>query len=129
SDMQIAALVWHMQIAEFLRSAPALGDRLASLDCDAFLTSPAETISRLAQFFGFDLPQEHLDELVSGPFLRRNVKDTDSAFDAGKRLAQQRAVNHDLDEILAWSYEVCRATPHGVPLPAPLMAIAKTYGP
>jgi len=47
SDLELAALVWHMQIAEFLRNWPSVQGRASSLDCDAFLANPLETLTRV----------------------------------------------------------------------------------
>ncbi len=133
SDLQIAALVWHMQIAEFLRSRPALGDRSASLDSDAFLAQPVQTLESLSRFFGYAFAPGHVEALVQGPLLRRHAKSTDEPFNVTARLAQQQELSaqmtRDLDEIMAWSYDVCRSTPRGVPLPDALVVPAKVYAP
>lgn len=132
SDLQIAALVWHMQIAEFRRSRSALGDRAASLDCDAFLAQPAETMESLSRFFGFEFPAGHIEAVVRGPLLR-HAKSGDEPFDASARLGEHQGLPaqmmRDLDEILTWSYDVCRSTPRGVPLPDALIEPAKVYAP
>jgi hypothetical protein len=132
SDMQIAALVWHMQIAEFARSKVALGDRAASLDRDAFLASPADTIEKLATFFGLAIDSRQIAEIVAGPLLRRNAKNMDEPFDAAASLQPADVgdqMARDLDEIVAWSYEVCKTTPRDLPLTNPLVETGKTYRP
>ena len=59
-------MVWHMQIAEFLRNWPLLGTKRAfSLDCDAFLASPADVLTRLDDIFSLELGSEHVKALLT----------------------------------------------------------------
>ena len=116
SDMQIAALVWHMQIAEFLRSRDAA--RSAALNCDDFLGRPRETLEKLNAFFALDLSASQLDAAL--PLLARNAKDTNEAFSADRRAAEAedtaRMFGTELDTVVEWSYRACPETPRGNPL-------------
>jgi hypothetical protein len=134
SDLQLASMVWHMQIAEFLRNWPLLGaGRAASLDCDAFLASPVDTLRKLDDFFELGLGEKHLEKVVSGPLFRRNAKTGEDSFDASRRLKEHaqtaQQLGGDLDRIVAGSYAICRTTPRGAPLPEPLVPIDKVYCP
>lgn len=134
SDLELAAIVWHMQIAEFLRNWPLLGaGRAASLDCDAFLASPVDTLRKLDNFFSLGLGNNHLEEAVSGPLFRRNAKTGEDSFDASRRLKEHaqtaQQLGGDLDRIVARSYAICRTTPSGIPLAEPLVPIDKVYCP
>lgn len=131
SDLELAALVWHMQIAEFLRNWSSVQARARSLDCDAFLANPLETLTRLDDFFSLNMESKKLTEVVSGPLFQQNAKDPNSPLDSAMRREQNEAVARqlgpDLDRIVSRSYEICPATPRGAPLPNPLIAIAKKY--
>ncbi len=131
SDLQVAALLWHMQIDEFLRSWPLVESRARSLDCEAFLADPVETLIRLDDFFSLGLGRNKILEVTSGPVFRTNAKDGRSPLDAESRRGQNEAVirrlGTELERIVAWSYEVCPATPRGAPLPNPLVTIEKKY--
>jgi hypothetical protein len=134
SDLELATIVWHMQIAEFLRNWPLLGaGRAASLDCDAFLASPVDTLRKLDHFFALGLGEEHLESVASGPLFRRNAKTGEDSFDASRRLKEHaqtaQQLGGDLDRIVAGSYAICRTTPRGAPLPEPLVPIDKVYCP
>jgi hypothetical protein len=134
SDLELAAIVWHMQIAEFLRNWPLLGAaRAASLDCDAFLASPVDTLCRLDDFLSLGLGKIHLEEAVRGPLFHRNAKTGEDSFDASRRLKEHaqtaQQLGGDLDRIVARSYAICRTTPRGAPLPEPLLPIDKVYCP
>lgn len=133
SDLEAAALVWHMQMAEFLREWPLLGTRARSLDCDAFLESPVEVLNLLDEFFSLGLGSEHAKHVTEGPLFRRNAKNPQSAFDASARREQHRQIalqmGTELDRIVARSYELCPGTPRGAPLPNPLVTADKSYVP
>ena len=134
SDLQIAALAWHMQIAEFRRSWPRIAPgRAASLDCDAFLVAPLETLVKIDAFFGLGLGRGFLEEAVSGPAFSHHSKDVGMAFGAADRRSEHAGtaaeLGRDLDEVVAWSYKRCETTPRGAPLGNSLVAIEKAYHP
>ena len=133
SDLQIAALVWHMHIAEFHRAWPllALNGPVASLDCDAFLASPELALARLDEYFGLGLGPAHVAEVMSGPLFHQHAKQPGKAFsrDDRKRLHEgiPDRLREDVAAIVAWSYDVCRTTPRALPMPNPLVPIEKAY--
>ena len=134
SDLELAGMVWHMQIAEFLRNWP-LVERGASLDCDVLLSEPCETLCRVDEFFALNLGREHVEELLVGPrpLFARNAKTGEEKFDARRRQDEHariaRELGPDLDRVVAQSYDVCNTTPRGAPLPQPLISIEKSYCP
>jgi hypothetical protein len=133
SDLRVAALMWHMQIGEFLRNIPSLpSDRVASLDCDALLADPAGVLGKLDEFLGLGLPEGHVCRTID-TVLRHDAKSPDMPYDAARRRAEYARIaeiwGEDLDEIVAWSYEVCPKTPRGVPLPNTVATIEKSYHP
>src|SRR5262249_55573851 len=97
SDMQVAAFVWHLQMSEFLRDWHLLGnDRARSLDCDAFLSAPEETLAALDEFFGLGLGPQHIAATVASPLFQRKAKGGHGSFDAGRRRAEYDAVAESL---------------------------------
>ncbi|HEX2593139.1 MAG TPA: hypothetical protein VHL34_16685 [Rhizomicrobium sp.] len=132
SDLEIAAIAWHLQIAEFQRGWQVLEDgRKASLDCDAFLADPAGTLRALDGFFGFGLGEAHVGQVLNGPLLKRHAKSPGEAFDARVRQAANAAVwremGADIERIVRWSYEQFPETPRGAPLPGALVEVQKAY--
>jgi hypothetical protein len=131
TDLQIAAVAWHMEIAQFNRAWPLLGDRAMSLDCDAFLQTPAPTLARLTQFLDLGFGEGDVIEVVNGPLLRSNAKNPDAAYSIEQRRLDQVSISEELSlqvtDAVAWSYGVCKATPSSYPLPSPLVEIDKTY--
>jgi hypothetical protein len=131
SDLEIGALVWHQQIAGFRRVIPLLqAGRFASLDCDAFLTRPLETLEVLDRFLGLGLGPGHIQQVVEGSLLERDAKHA-VPFGWRQRSEKQHEtslqIGKVLDEIVAWSYDVNPATPREAPLPNTLARIDKNY--
>ncbi|HTT84127.1 MAG TPA: hypothetical protein VMF67_11640 [Rhizomicrobium sp.] len=132
SDLELAAIVWHMQIAEFRRALAGLPPGSAvSLDCDALLAAPEECLQRLDEFFALGIGTQALRDIVAGPLFRRNAKTGEDFFDASRRRAEHdnitKAMGRDLIRIVMQSYEICRTTPQTAPLPHPLVPLDKNY--
>ena len=134
SDLELAAVVWHMQIAEFLRAWPSLEtESTASLDCDAFLASPEDTLIRMGKLFSLEIGSDYLRDIIAGPLFHCNPKTVNTKFDATRRAEEHRRIEQelagDLNRIVAQSYQICPRTPRTVPLPNPLVPIQKNYCP
>lgn len=128
SDAKVAALAWHLQIANFARAMKALGpERAASLDCEVLLADPAGTLTALDSFFELGLGGDHIAQAVDGPLMNRHAKTLAGGYSAASRKAEIAAARRELgpalDDVIAWSHAMCPATPRGVPLSYPLMTI------
>jgi hypothetical protein len=125
SDLQLAAIVWHLQMADFRALAAAPGGAVRSLDCERFLADPAGVLAAIDGLFGLNLGVPRIDAIVRGPKLARHAKFPEDAFTAADRRAQLDAAEDILGEALgatvAWSYAVCPETPRGDPVGAPLL--------
>jgi hypothetical protein len=131
SDLRVAALAWHMQIAEFHRSWPLIAGRAVSLDCDAFYADPLSSLSKLNAFLELGLDDEDLRGHVEGALFRQHAKAPEQQFEHRDRIAEheevRRSLGQELDDVVRWSYEICRNTPKGPPLPNPIVDIEKSY--
>ncbi len=126
SDLQIAALFWHVQVGEFRAAARALGPgRARSLDCQTFLADPARCLTALDAFLGLGLGEARLRRVAQGPLMSRYAKQPDRAFDAVERDRGFRSIEAELgptlDGLVDWSYQVCPETPRGDPVGGPLL--------
>jgi hypothetical protein len=126
TDLQIAALGWHAQMAEFRAVARALGPRRArSLDCDVFLADPWRGLDHLDRFLALGLGPARTEAIVHGPTLSRHAKKPHMAFGAaGRRRAWsivETELGPSLDDLVEWSYRVCPETPRGDPVGSPLI--------
>jgi len=128
SDLEIAALVWHMQIAEFRRSLPLLNTDVASLDCDALLDQPEVALKAVVDHL--DLPQTATAKAREKVF-EQNAKNPGESYDSAVRRARHdeiaRRLGTDLDRIVEWSYGLTGAIPAGLPLPKQLIETEKSY--
>jgi hypothetical protein len=127
SDLELAAIVWHMQIAEMLRHWQAIGPaRAASLDCDAFLADPVLALRKADAFLSLGIGTQQLSEVAAGPLFQRNAKTAEASYDANRRREEhsrvELALGEDLSRIVRESYALCRSTPNRPPLPNPLIA-------
>ena len=133
TDMQIAAVVWHMQIAEFRRSWPLMAPgRAASLDCDAFLAKPADTLLAIDEFLGLDLGRAHYESAMES-LANRHSKAASMEYSIADRLADHAGIferfGTEIDAAVRQSYDLCRSTPRGIPLDNPLVPVEKSYLP
>jgi hypothetical protein len=126
SDLEVAAIAWHMQIAEFRRSWEVLSEgRVASLNCDAFLADPQRTLEALDAFLGCGIGGQAIDGVVNGPVFSHHAKLPQAPFGPDqRRMEQERArklLGADLDRIVTWSYSAFPGAVHGSPLPGALL--------
>ena len=132
TDLQIASILWHMQIAEFQRSLPtAAPGRVKSLDCDAFLADPLQTLVKIDEFLELGIGRDCLADRIESPTFSLHSKDRRMAYDSETRRSDHAQMASEmksvLDSIVPRSYEACRDTPRGAPLPDPLVALEKVY--
>ena len=126
SDLQIAAIVWHMQVASMLAGLKADdASRTASLDGDRFVKRPAEALAAVDGFFGLELGSEVTAEVASGPLFRRDAKDASQAYGPGRRAKDAdkiaKSLGPELDAIIEWSYSLFPASPRDGILPRALI--------
>jgi hypothetical protein len=125
TDLQLAALLWHVHMAEFRAVARAPAPRrVRSLNCEVFLADPRCTLEALDAFFNLGLGAPRIERVVASAKLSRYAKQPARAFDAAQRRqslrASEAALGSTLDALVAWSYEACPETPPGDPVGAPL---------
>ncbi|WP_306016454.1 hypothetical protein [Oceanicaulis sp. MMSF_3324] len=126
TDLQIAALVWHMQIAEMNALSQGEGSgRVAWLDGDAFIARPEPVLARVAEFLELDLTAAQIAQAASGPKMSRNAKAPEQGFAAASRAEQNeqiaRSLGPDLDRIIEWSYGLHADTPSDAPVAPALL--------
>jgi hypothetical protein len=135
TDMQIAALCWHLQMSELASAmSSSWRGRAASLDCDAFLAAPSRALAAIDDFLGLGLGPEHIAGMASGPLLGSDAKGRRNApFNLSERRDQWNALGkrlqHEIESVVAWSYEAFKAAASEPPLPLPLVSLEKIYRP
>lgn len=126
SDLQIAALVWHMQVAAMLEAqARGPADRFASLDGDLFVAKPEAALTAVDAFFGLDLGKDQLAATAGGALFRRDAKDASQAFGPSRRRKEAdriaQSLGPELDAIVEWSYGLFPQSPSDGRLPGALI--------
>ena len=133
TDLQIAALSWHLQVSELASAmSSSWKDRAASLDCDAFLTAPTDALAAIDDFLGIGLGPEHVASAVEGTLLENDAKgqrQTTSSISKrrNKWNALDKQLRQEVESVVAWSYEAFKATAAEPPLPRPLVPVEKKY--
>lgn len=125
TDLEVAGLVWQLQIARFDTYLKRLGSRAASLDCRAFLTDPRAVLGEIWRFL--EIPGDASESPIGDPgFLRRHAKYPDEPFTPEARLKAARHVDprimEEIDRLVEAS---CALLPKAttLPLPNPLVAL------
>jgi hypothetical protein len=119
TDVQIAALAWLMQIAQFRALASKLGaQRVLLVDAVDLLADPCGTLRRVQSLFGLGLSEAQLDDLVRGPAFSTHSKFSEVPYDQHAREREHDALmqvhGEELRMVLHWLEAV--ASHVGVPL-------------
>jgi hypothetical protein len=133
TDLQVAALVWRMQMDMLEAASARLGDRARSLDCRLFLEDPGLVLTRLDAFLGLGLGPERLDAVVNGPLFERDAKRPGDAFDRRRRAEAEANVRAllgpDLAAVLRWLEAVCPTPPKlAAPVAGPAPSRGRSHG-
>jgi hypothetical protein len=85
TDLQVAALAWLLQIAQFGRLADRLGDRVHILGAADLLAQPRLALEKMGRLFGLGLSDQQLTAIVGGPAFAKHSKFTDVDYDPSGR--------------------------------------------
>ena len=104
TDLELAALVWRMQMDALETASARLGERARSLDFRQLLEEPDLVLPEIDDFFGLGLGRARLETVAGGPLFQRDAKQSGQAFDAqarGEERARLRAqLGADLPAVL-----------------------------
>ena len=126
SDLQVAALVWLHQRAQFAAMLAHLPvGRAASLDSSTLLDDTAATLRAVSAFYGLGLSDQEAGEIANGPVFSSDSKRHDEAYSADRRRAEHDAIGgvlaEEIDMVVKWAESV--GDHLGIPreLPRPLL--------
>lgn len=125
TDLQAAAVGWLAQHALFARMATQFGPaRVRTLDSEALVARPKDTLTELARLFGLALDDAAIDAIVAGPVFQRHSK-FDTAFGSDDRHIEHRdaaAIHGDeIDKVAVWAEAVAAQAGVALTLGAPLL--------
>lgn len=124
TDLQVAAVGWLAQQAQFHRIAEQLGSgRIATLDSERLIVDPAGSLAGLARLFGLRLDGTAVETIASGPIFTRDAK-TGQGFARGQRAEEARRGKalyaEELEKVSAWSAVLAGNAGIPMALPHPL---------
>lgn len=122
TDLQVAALVWHLQMDHYMQMLQKYPDaNIHTLDCDSFLEKPAETLAALFGYLGESLPAGVIQQIVESDIFRSNAKNDVQEYDSAMREDEFQRVKGDyrgtLEAVVSWSWELRPEGPLQLPLP------------
>jgi hypothetical protein len=82
---EMVAMSWACEMTSLAAAAEVAGKRIVWLEVDALLQAPAEALASAFRHFGVGADKGQIDDIVSGPDLRRYAKAPEHAYDASLR--------------------------------------------
>jgi hypothetical protein len=105
TDLQLAALVWRMQMDGLEAASATLGGRARSLDCRDFLGDPGPALRAVDDFLGLRLGREAIERTAAGPLFTHDAKRPGESYDAAARAEEDQRLRArlgpDIDAVLA----------------------------
>jgi hypothetical protein len=110
TDLQVAAMAWLQQHAQFGRLVHERSGRVATLDSRTLLSDPGAAVLALSSLFGLGLGEKEAAEIASGPVFARNSKHEGKAFSAAERADQHARVElahgEEISMVVRWAEAV-----------------------
>jgi hypothetical protein len=125
TDLQVAAVGWVAQHAQFAALAQRLGPgRLRTLDSETLLADPRRAMAGLAAHFGLALDDAGLTEILAGPAFTSHSK-FGTRFDAAARADEYREAGDthgdEIEKVAIWAEAVAENAGLSLKLDAPLI--------
>ncbi len=99
TDIQVAAVGWLAQQAQFQRLCGQFGARLATLDSERLIARPADSLHALATLYGLPVDRPLAESITAGPIFARDAK-TGADFAPGQRREDaQRGLSLHAEEV------------------------------
>ena len=111
TDMQIAAITWHLQWENFFATTQQFSsNQVRSLHCDRLLSNSAEMLSKVVECLDASVLQRNFDQLMANAPLKKNAKEADQAFSATDRNNEYRNIEQQfsatLETIIPWAEQL-----------------------
>lgn len=115
TDLQIAGLVWDMQMRHFGDIATRYGDRVMMLDGRALLKEPRETLRSCVDFLGLAVDEEAIDMIMEGDIFRTHSKTIGASYTPADHdqdyNAAGKAYGLEIRQATAWLESVTGGSP------------------
>ncbi len=125
TDLEIAGLVWMLQMEKFAHDIKRCGERAASLDCALFIENPRDVLRALWRFFEMPGQVEDSDAFRDEGFFNRHLTYPDENFTLALRRDAMDGLSPRLrEQIEKIAKSSIALLPRGaLPLPNPLMTV------
>ena len=122
TDLQVAALGWLAQQAQFGEIAGKHGERVRTLDSELLLKAPREAIAALAELFGLDVDAA---AIAAGPAFSRHSKSGDDYGAADRQRERETGLDlhaREIEIVLKWAQKLAKHAGIAMRPPSPLLA-------
>lgn len=125
TDLQLASVVWHMQVENFLRVLARFPDMsIRTLDAEHFLADPRRSLVSMADFFGLSIDSETIETIVTGQIFMSDAKHRSRPYDKTIRQREREEImlqyGEAIERVLAWSRQIAAPLDAKGTLPKPL---------
>ncbi len=107
SDLQIASLVWHLQMKNFDRCLSKKNASVVSLNCSDMLMHPFVALSKMFLHYGLKIEQEEIQQIVTQGAFTQDSKNRDTNYSHKNRFSDYKTIRkmyaQSLEEVLEWS--------------------------
>lgn len=125
TDIQVAAVGWLAQQAQFQQLCDHLGERVVTLDSETLIARPGDSLTRLAGHFDLALDETSIAAIVAGPVFGRDAK-TGIYFAEGQRAQDARhgleLHAEEVEKVAQWAAVLATNAGIAMALPNPLIA-------
>lgn len=102
TDLQVAALVWNIQMELFEAVLQAAGDKqVRTLNGDDFLENTVKALTGTQEFLGLGYDRDEIAQIADNPQFRRHSKFSTQVYDLNMRKAERATVEEQYSEEIA----------------------------
>lgn len=128
TDLQLAAVVWRMQMNGFLNALERFAsNRIRSLDSEDLLAGPEAVLGRLDDYFGLGLGPDTVSRIAGSDLFQQHSKFADRTYDTSVRAEENERIEAEhgpaLDQIIEWEGNLIPGQPVPQPLPNTILAL------
>ena len=106
SDLQVAAMGWLVQHAQFAALALAMPDRVRLLDAAALASTPRATFTAVTDWFGLPVDELTADAVVRGPAFSEDSKRIGERFGGGASQSDSPVDATEIEMVTQWAMTV-----------------------
>ncbi len=131
SDLQIASIVWRLQIHEFLKYKETQHKKsILLVNCDYLLMQPQLALAETAKHFSYNLNLIKINDLIESPTFLRNSKYSDRSYDSQIRSKENENIylahTKSIEYAMQWSLKLDNMIPFSETLPSQTSIINPT---